>query len=114
MTSTTCQVCRQPVSSAPSELGLHGRCARRLAVAPRPYFELLDEIDPSLPVERMTKESLMAAGYSESDAEARMAIADGRNEGCCVNAKNRELWIFIPIVVFAVLTSVYALLSPTH
>lgn len=46
------------------------------------HFEVLDEDDKSLPIERLSKESLIAAGYGESNAAFIMAIANG--EICCI------------------------------
>lgn len=41
-------------------------------------------LDFDKPPIQLTKEMIMAAGFSESDAEFRMAISEGKITGCCV------------------------------
>lgn len=47
-------------------------------------LEVSDEPFPDLPIEVMTKESLMANGVSEAKAEFMCAVADGTIDGSCV------------------------------
>lgn len=52
--------------------------------------EVSDTLDPNLPVEQMTKDSLVEAGISESKAEFMVAVANGEIDGGCVVKNEQE------------------------